>query len=113
MGRAGDVRHGAVRGQAERAPERAQARRRVHRLRAGAAVQAPGKRVVGVVGRKHADLMVALLELVGESLDVAGDPAGIGPGVRRDQGDPHAAILPWVADGDALGDRAPRRERLR
>ncbi len=58
-------------------------------LRARAPVQAPGGRIVGVEGGEDARLVAGRVKLVGECLDVACDAAGIGPGVRRDERDPH------------------------
>ena len=48
-------------------------------LGTGAAVQANGERVIGVERREHARFVPAGAQLARERLDVAGDPAWIGP----------------------------------
>jgi chlorite dismutase len=71
-------------------------------LRTGAAMQAARERVVGVERRQDTRVMACRAELARERFDVAGDPSGIGPGVRREQRDPHASTLPAVG-----ADHAP------
>ena len=60
------------------------------RLRTRAAVQTPRERVVGVIRREDAHVVTLRAKLSRQRLDMARDPAGIGPRVRRDERDPHS-----------------------
>ena len=79
----------------------------LHRLRARAAVHAPRERVVGVERREDARLVAGRVELVGERLDVARDTARVGPGVRRDERDPHGQTVASAADRPPCERDAP------
>ena len=80
---------GAVGRPAERRAERDQPLRRLAVLRARSAVQPRRAAVVVIVGREHPHVMPGDQQLACERLDMPGHPAGIRPGVGRDDRDPH------------------------
>ena len=76
---------------------------------ARAAMQAGASGVVRVVGRQDPRVVAGGGELRRERLDVARDPAGIRPRVRRDQRDAHRANV--VARAIARSQRATEPSR--
>ena len=103
----GDVRDGAVCGDADRAPERHEALGRRQPLGARAAMQARGRGVIGVKGREDMGLVPRRPQLGREGLDVTRDTARVGPRVRRDEGDPHGLTLPSARGAPIPRDRSP------
>ena len=89
----GDVRDRAVGRDADRAPQRDKALGLVARLRTSAPVQTPCERVIGVIRREDPHVVILRAKLSRQRLDMARDPARIGPRVRRHERDPHSATL--------------------
>jgi len=88
-----EVRDGAVGGEAGGAAKRDEMigcpPARVQALGARAPVQTPRERVVGVERREDAGLVTQRAQLPRKRLDVACDPAGVRPRIRRKQRDSH------------------------
>jgi chlorite dismutase len=89
------------------------------RLGPRASVQEPGQPSLVVHRGQNAHLVAHAVELVGQSLDMAGDAPGVGPRVRRDQRDAHVLTLPRSAPANRpvaepsgeLGSAPRARER--
>ena len=77
----------------DRAAERDEALGRGVALRARALVKPRRETVVRIERRDDARLVTIRRERARERLDVPSDTAGIGPGVRRDERDPHGDEL--------------------
>ena len=110
MGRACQVGDRAVGGDPDRAAQRHEVLGWLTPLRARPAVQAPRERVVGIERREDVGLVSLCSQLSRQRLDVARDAARVGPGVRRNQSNPHSCTVSGAEEATQLSSHSMSKE---